>query len=55
MSASDKKKLRKERAAEILSEKQRQEQAEAKKLKIYTCTKTYTQVYIAALFTIATM
>ena len=36
MSASDKKKLRKERAAEILSEKQRQEQAEAKKLKIYT-------------------
>ena len=36
MSASDKKKLRREQAAQILSEKQRQEQAEAKKLKIYT-------------------
>lgn len=36
MSASDKKKLRKEQAAAILSEKQKQEQAEAKKLKIYT-------------------
>ncbi len=36
MSASDKKKLRKEQAAQILTEKQRQEQAEAKKLKIYT-------------------
>lgn len=36
MSASDKKKLRKEQAAAVLSEKQRQEQAEAKKLKIYT-------------------
>ena len=36
MSASDKKKLRKEQSAAILSEKQRQEQAEAKKLKIYT-------------------
>ena len=31
MSASDKKKLRKEQVAELLSEKQRQEQAEAKK------------------------
>ena len=36
MSASDKKKLRKEQVAELLSEKQRQEQAEAKKLRIYT-------------------
>lgn len=36
MSASDKKKLRKEQAADFLSEKQKQEQAEAKKLKIYT-------------------
>lgn len=38
MSASDKKKIRKEQAAAVLSEKQRQEQAEAKKLKIYTIT-----------------
>ena len=36
MSASNKKKLRKEQAAEMLTEKQRQEQAEAQKLKIYT-------------------
>ena len=36
MSASDKKKLRKEQSATILSEKQRQEQSEAKKLKIQT-------------------
>lgn len=36
MSASDKKKLRKEQAATILSEKQKQAQAEAKKLRIYT-------------------
>ena len=36
MSASDKKKLRKEQASAILSERQRQEQAEAKKLRIYT-------------------
>ena len=36
MSASDKKKLRKEQNAAVLTEKQRQEQAEAKKLKIYT-------------------
>lgn len=36
MSASDKKKLRKEQSAAILSEKQRQEQAEAKQLRIYT-------------------
>lgn len=36
MSASDKKKFRKETSAAILTEKQRQEQAEAKKLKVYT-------------------
>ena len=36
MSASDKKKLRKEQTAAILSERQKQEQAEAKKLKAYT-------------------
>lgn len=36
MSASDKKKLRKEQVAAILTEKQQKEQAEAKKLKIYT-------------------
>ena len=36
MSASSKKKLRKEQYNEILSEKQRQERAEAKKLKTYT-------------------
>ena len=36
MSASDKKKLRKEQAAAKMTERQRQEKAEAKKLKIYT-------------------
>ncbi len=36
MSASDKKKLRKEQVAAFLTEKQQKEQAEAKKLKIYT-------------------
>lgn len=36
MSASNKKKLRKEQYTDILSEKQRQEQVEAKKLKAYT-------------------
>ncbi len=36
MSASDKKKLRKEQAAAFLTEKQQKEQSEAKKLKIYT-------------------
>ena len=38
MSASDKKKLRKEQAAAFLTEKQQKEQAEAKKLKAYTIT-----------------
>lgn len=36
MSASNKKKLRKEQQAEMLTEKQRREQAEAKKVKSYT-------------------
>ena len=36
MSASNKKKLRKEQAADVLTTRQRQEQADAKKLKIYT-------------------
>ena len=36
MSASDKKKLRREQNAEFLTERQRKEQAEAKKLKTYT-------------------
>ncbi len=36
MSASDKKRLRKEQTADLLSEKQKQAQAESKKLKIYT-------------------
>lgn len=36
MSASNKKKLRKEQAADVLTARQTQEQAEAKKLKIYT-------------------
>ena len=36
MSASDKKKIRKQQAVEALTERQRQEQAEAKKLKIYS-------------------
>ncbi len=36
MSASDKKKLRKEQTSAILSKRQKQEQAEAKKLRIYT-------------------
>ena len=38
MSASDKKKLRKEQVAAQMSEKQRQQQSEDKKLKIYTVT-----------------
>ena len=38
MSASDKKKLRKEQESAIITERQRKEQKEAKKLKIYTIT-----------------
>lgn len=51
MSASDKKKLRKEQSAAILSEKQKQAQAEAKKLKIYTIS----FVSIIALIVFATL
>lgn len=47
MSASDKKKLRKEQDASIITERQKQERAEAKKLKIYTT------VFVAALVLIA--
>ena len=36
MSASDKKKIRKQQATAALTERQRQEQAEAKKLKVYS-------------------
>lgn len=46
MSASDKKKLRKEQAAELLTQRQRQEQAEAKKLK------TYTIIFVAAMLAV---
>ena len=47
MSASNKKKLRKEQAAQMLTEKQLQEQAEAKKLKIYTVSFMSAMVLIA--------
>ena len=49
MSASDKKKLRKEQNAAKLSERQRKEQAEAKKLKIYTT--VFVVVILAVLIT----
>lgn len=47
MSASDKKKLRKEQVTAQLTERQRQEQAEAKKLKMYTT------IFIVAMLVIA--
>ncbi|MBQ8797792.1 MAG: hypothetical protein IJZ56_06335 [Oscillospiraceae bacterium] len=47
MSASNKKKLRKEQAAEKLTERQQQEQAEAKKLKIYTVSFLIAMILIA--------
>ena len=47
MSASDKKKLRKEQSAAQLTERQKQEQAEAKKLKIYTT------AFVAAMLAVA--
>ena len=49
MSASDKKKLRKEQTAAYLTEKQRQEQAEAKKLKLYTIGFVSVMVLIACI------
>ena len=48
MSASDKKKIRKEQAAAFLTEKQLAEQAEAKKLKIYTITFVTAMLLIVA-------
>ena len=50
MSASDKKKLRKEQKAAILSEKQRQQQAETKKLAIYTTCFILAMVLVAGVF-----
>ena len=47
MSASDKKKLRKEQSAAIITERQQKERAEAKKLRIYTI------VFVTALILIA--
>lgn len=47
MSASNKKKLRKEQAAEQLTVRQQQEQAEAKKLKIYTVSFLTAMILIA--------
>lgn len=49
MSASDKKKLRKEQASAILSEKQIQAQKEAKQLKIYTWTFVIVMIAIVAI------
>ena len=49
MSASDKKKLRKEQATELLTQKQRQEQADAKKLKIQTTIFVAAMVLILAI------
>ena len=48
MSASDKKKLRKEQETEVLTKRQQQEQAEAKKLKLYTTIFVTTMVLIVA-------
>ena len=49
MSASDKKRLRKEQAVDMLTEKQRQEKADAKKLKVYTIAFVSTMVLIACI------
>ena len=49
MSASDKKKLRKEQNAQILTERQKKEQKEAKKLKIYTGTFIVLMVLVVAI------
>ncbi len=50
MSASDKKKLRKEQKAAILSEKQRHQQAETKKLAVYTTCFILAMVLVAGVF-----
>ena len=52
MSASDKKKLRKELAAEMLTEKQRQEKKEAKKLKAMTISFVAIMLVIAIVFSV---
>ena len=49
MSASDKKKLRKEQKAAALTEKQQKEQKEAKKLKIYTLTFAVVMILVVAI------
>ncbi len=49
MSASDKKKLRKEQAADLLTERQRKEQAEAKKLKNYTIAFVTSMIVVVAI------
>lgn len=52
MSASDKKKLRKELAAEMLTEKQRQEKKEAKKLKAMTISFVAIMLVVAIVFSV---
>ena len=49
MSASDKKKLRKEQNAQILTDRQKKEQKEAKKLKVYTGTFIVLMVLVVAI------
>lgn len=49
MSASDKKRLRKEQAVEALTEKQQKEQKEAKKLKRYTLTFAVVMILVLAI------
>lgn len=49
MSASNKKKLRKELNADILTEKQKREQQEAKKLKMYTLTFAVVMILVVAI------
>ena len=49
MSASDKKKLRKEQNAQVLTERQQKEKKEAKKLKIYTGTFIVLMVLVVAI------
>ena len=54
MSASSKKKLRKEQSSEMMTEKQQQERAEAKKLKVYTIA-FVTVIVLVALIALATL
>ena len=55
MSASSKKKLRKELAAEMLTEKQRQEKKEAKKLKAMTISFVAIMLVVAIVFGVVTV